>query len=115
MTMRDFFELRKMISIAHHIPGRIRLKFDPAIAFHPAARALKNLSADFKSKDTGVTNARLNLPARSLVLDYDQSRIAPKTLDDFLTSDNTALVEQLAAQAAEFFGIELSMNKETEL
>lgn len=105
MKLNDLFELRAMLSIAHHVPGRLRLKLDPRIREHPAAALLESLGA--RSADTGLLHARINPLARSLVLGYDTRRIAPSVLEEFLVSPDANRVTELASTIAAFFGVTL--------
>mgnify|MGYP003623411143 FL=1 len=67
MTLQEIMELRKLVSIAHHVPGRIRLKLDPRILQHPAAKYLSSLKE--ARPETGLISARVNIFARSLVVE----------------------------------------------
>ncbi len=111
MKYTDFLELRSLIKVAHHIPGRIRLKFSPDILSHPAAPFLKDLATNSevqeKLVDKGFINATPNLMARSLVLEYETSRIAPQTLDTFFNGKDIDEVTQLAMQVAALLNINL--------
>lgn len=101
MTLQDFLEIRSMIAIAHHVPGRLRLKLDPKLRHHPAAESLKTLA----ERDAGIVNARLNPMARSLLVEYDPGRIAPEALQEFLVSPDAARVAELAETFANVFGV----------
>ena len=105
MTRQQLLELRSLLTIAHHIPGRLRLKLDPRIREHPAADVLRRL--DTQRQDTGLMDVRINPVARSLVLGYDAGRISPSVLEDFLTSPNMERVNQLADNFAALFGVRL--------
>lgn len=105
MTIRDFLDLRRYISIAHHIPGRIRLKLDPGIITHPAARALASLSGG--KPEAGLLEARVNILGRSLVLAYDVNKVSPADLEDFLAGADDARVLPLAEKTASLLGIDL--------
>ncbi|TVM16938.1 hypothetical protein DPQ33_11080 [Oceanidesulfovibrio indonesiensis] len=70
MDLDDLMSLRRYVSIAHHVPGRLRLKFDPAVRHDPRFDALRDAEAPFP----GVLATRINTMARSMVIEYD-SRI----------------------------------------
>jgi hypothetical protein len=91
MTLQELLELRALLSIAHHVPGRLRLRLDPRIRAHPAAKELESWSAN----GTGILSTRINPIARSLVVEYDPKRIDPALLDAFLAGA-TAPAETLA-------------------
>jgi hypothetical protein len=105
MNLDHLYEMRGMLSIAHHVPGRLRLKLDPRIREHPGAALIESLSK--RLPDTGLLHVRLNPMARSLVLGYDTSRIAPQVLEEFLVSRDAARVAELAETIATFFGVTL--------
>ena len=106
MNIQDILELRPLITIAHHVPGRIRLRLDPRILQHPAASALASLSEG--QTDTGLLSARLNLLARSLVLEYDTTRISPDELIAFIDGSDPDNDVPLARKMASLLGIQLT-------
>ena len=106
MTLQDFLDLRNLLSIAHHVRGRIRLKLDPRILAHPAARALSSLSGG--KPESGLLSARVNIMARSLVLEYDPGRITPEELETFLAGPDIGRAKELAVKVADLLGITLS-------
>lgn len=84
--LAPFFDLRRHLRIAHHVPGRIRLKLDMA--------ALKHLPkvdpAPFQElfrRIRGVQATRINAPALSVVVDYDTSVIAMSVWQRLLAGD----------------------------
>jgi hypothetical protein len=101
MTLDDIAELRRFIAVAHHVPGRIRLKLDPAIRSHPKASELASLFGN----GNGTVRARLNIMARSLVLEYDPDRIDPARVEDFFTSDDTDRAADAARELFAAFGL----------
>lgn len=101
MTLNEFMEIRSLISVAHHVPGRLRLKLDPSIRRHPEAENLR----DLEKRDAGILGARLNPMARSLVIDYDPKRVSHKALHEFLTSPDAERVAELAENFANMFGV----------
>lgn len=57
--------------IAHHVPGRIRLKIFPS-----GLEAVKGINVQSMIESIpGVLSNRLNFLARSLVIEYDQDRL----------------------------------------
>lgn len=73
------------LQIAHHIPGRIRLKLDGALAgagqeaIAEATRLFKNLD-----RTPGIRSASLNLLARSCTIEYDAKAIPPSAWGDLV-------------------------------
>lgn len=101
MNTKEFISIRSMIEIAHHVPGRLRLRIDPEIRKHPAAAELGKL----RSNEFGILSTRLNPLARSLVVEYDTAKINPAVLEEFLVSKDNARVAELAEQFANVFGV----------
>lgn len=71
-------DLVARLHIAHHIPGRIRLKLEQALsasqtqAIGDARRLIDSLAGL-----PGIRKVDLNLMARSCTIEYDPARIAP--------------------------------------
>lgn len=104
MNLDDLLQLRPLLHVAHHVPGRLRLKFDPAIQKNQSV--ISHLSSLMKSlPDTGLYHIRLNPFARSLVLEYDAARIAYADLQEFLTSKDEFRTRQLVTAMASLLGI----------
>lgn len=106
MNLDDLLGMRPLLHVAHHVPGRLRLKFDSAIQKNSAA--ISHLSSLMKSApDAGLYHVRLNALARSLVLEYDSARISYADLQEFLISQDESRVRQLAPAMASVLGITL--------
>ena len=84
--LAPFLDLRRHLTIAHHVPGRIRLKLDVA-----ALRHLPRLDpAPFKElvgRVRGMRAARINAPALSVVVEYDASVIPAAAWQRLLVGD----------------------------
>jgi hypothetical protein len=74
--LERLFELACHIEIAHHIPGRIRLKLKLAGLSVAQDIELENLM-----NFAGITETRTNIAARSIVISYDNALIAPELWD----------------------------------
>lgn len=85
MDFDDLMSLRRYVSIAHHVPGRLRLKFNPAVRSDPRFDALRNAEAPFP----GVQATRINTMARSMVIEYD-ARIPQKEIAGLFNGDEEA-------------------------
>ena len=96
MNLEVLKDLHKYVQIAHHVPGRIRLKFDPSLAKHPGAGDLLNS----KEKLTGIKNIRVNPAARSVVIEYDEEVIRPDYIQELFTVRDPdrfhAIIDELA-------------------
>ena len=81
MNFHKLVELEKYLDVAHHVPGRIRIKFSPMIMTKPAA-----LSAMREHKDlpSAIISARVNMAARSVVIEYDPELISPEIIEELI-------------------------------
>ncbi|MEA4857943.1 MAG: hypothetical protein AAGU21_20260 [Solidesulfovibrio sp.] len=101
MNMQELLEMRTLVDVVHHVPGRLRLRLDPRLREHPVARELGNWSAN----GSAILATRLNPMARSLVVSYDPKRIDPAVLEEFLASADGTRAQALAETLANSFGV----------
>lgn len=92
MHLSDLAGLRRYLTIKHHIPGRIRLLFNPALAARPEVR---KLAAAHSELPPGVLSVRVNALALSVVMEYDPERISPDLLNDLISADEERVVAVL--------------------
>jgi len=85
MNFNALAKLRRYLEVRHHVPGRIRIVFRPAIADEPLVRELMGNGADLPP---GVRSARVNVLARSVVIEYDAHAIPPAMLEDLVNADD---------------------------
>lgn len=97
MDFKILMELRKYMSVAHHVPGRIRLKFSLGVLKDQRALQLMKEFENTPQPDA-VKSARINKLARSAVIEYDPQVVDPATLDEALKTQNSARFEVLAAE-----------------
>lgn len=94
--LSPFFDLRRFVSIAHHVPGRIRLKLDmKALAHLPKVDPAPFVALVGRVK--GVTGTRVNTAALSVVVEYDPKLIPPPTWAQLLSEAPDAAERILAA------------------
>jgi hypothetical protein len=80
-NLADLLALRRGLDIVHQVPGRIRLRLGPEIWAWATSLGLDATSAGAwlggsgLSAVAGVTGARLNAAAASLVIEYDPDRL----------------------------------------
>ena len=102
----DFLEplrnLSAMISIAHHIPGRIRLKLNAGLAQLRQMEAFGIESAALGGAIDalpGIRGVHLNKLARSITIEYDNESIPDHVWPDLLATqpspEATALLNRL--------------------
>lgn len=99
--MQELLEMRTLVDVVHHVPGRLRLRLDPRLREHPAAKEFGNWS----SNGSAILATRFNPMARSLVVAYDPKRIEPAVLEEFLAGTDEARAKELAETLANFFGV----------
>lgn len=91
--------VRKYISITSHVSGRVRLKASMEILKHPALNSLAGYKEDDATeaakKIRGVVDVRLNIKARSLVVQYDPEEIAPADLINFIETKDESIAKAL--------------------
>ena len=95
------------IEIAHHIPGRIRMRLllDELPALDTPAESLVARARDFK--DTlenipGIRSIRVNALARSCTIEYDHRTIPFQAWPDFLSgvcSDASAVLGRIITES----------------
>lgn len=96
MNLDVLLELQQHLQVVHHVPGRIRIKFDIALANHPRAREFFN-----GSPLPGIKNYRMNAAARSIVVEYDKNRIAPDLVQELFSSQDTKHLQTIVDQLVE--------------
>lgn len=86
-------DFRGLASVKHHIPGRLRLVLDPAIRNHPR---FDEMGEHTDAVLPGMLSARVNLLARSLVVEYDVARTAYETVQEFFTTTDDERARAIA-------------------
>ena len=107
MKAATMMKLRGYLKIAHHIPGRIRLKIKPGLLADPEALKLAG-SVKFDRFGAGakaIINTRFNGGAGSLVIDYDPEQASPGLITELFSSPDADRVEQLVGQLADQLGL----------
>lgn len=92
------------LSVAHHIPGRIRLKLAASAGTAPKEAVEEAMRFSRTVTEVpGIRSVSLNPLARSCVVEYDPARIPPRAWQDLIdgaVSDaSAALLDALAAPA----------------
>lgn len=89
---------RQHCRIAHHVPGRIRLRFDP-LGLAGVLRALGNRAAALETtlrRVRGIRATEMNLAACSLTVQYDPALLPPQSWERLLTGPAAAASALLA-------------------
>lgn len=103
MNLGDIVALRDCLDVAHHVPGRIRIRFSLALLARPEAKKLMDLSDNGRCVP-GFRGMRLNAPARSVVIEYDPTVIQPQKLEEALTTRDRNRLAGLVAEFRELAG-----------
>jgi hypothetical protein len=75
-------EIGNRLNMVHHIPGRIRLKFDPSLASLPLREEFKNLPLDLRPFHI----EHISRWSRSILITYDPQTIDPELVDEVFTT-----------------------------
>lgn len=85
--------LSHLITVVHHIPGRIRLKFNPAILKELGDEGLSELEG-IKTQLEGIKDVKLNKMARSVTLQYDPKVLPASFFEALLQGERTPELER---------------------
>lgn len=96
--LSPFLMLRRYLAIAHHVPGRIRVKLDMAALMHLPAVDAEPFVALAK-RIRGVTAIRVNAAALSAVIEYDTRLIAAPVWERLLAGDREEIEALLLKHA----------------
>lgn len=94
--LSPFLHLRRFVSIAHHVPGRIRLKLDLAALMH-LPKVDPAPFVDLVGRIRGVTSTRTNAAALTVVVEYDPHLIPAALWPRLLVADAEEVERVLAA------------------
>lgn len=95
--IEELLYLRRYLSVAHHLPGRIRLRLSPAVLAEPRAKAL---AADQGLRGAlaavrGVRQVRANPKALSTTIEYETTVVSTSQLHEMFTSGDPTRVRAL--------------------
>ncbi|CAG8999474.1 MAG: hypothetical protein CENE_01448 [Candidatus Celerinatantimonas neptuna] len=80
-------KLRSWVRIAHHIPGRIRLKYKLGIMAHLARFNAHDIERVLDSVPA-FRNYKLNSSTGSILIEYDSDLIYPQLLETLFSQDD---------------------------
>jgi len=87
--LSDLLGLRQGLGIAHHIPGRIRLRLGSVIWDWAARQGLEaGQAVGWLDRVGGITGVRLNPAAACLVIDYEPRRLDPDWWETLVLGDD---------------------------
>ncbi len=97
MNLSELVAVRDCLTVAHHVPGRIRIRFSLKLLGRPEAHTLLAASGNGRSVP-GFRGIRVNAAARSAVVEYDPVVIVPQKLEEALTTCDEARLSELVAE-----------------
>ncbi|MDR1450767.1 MAG: hypothetical protein LBI57_00295 [Helicobacteraceae bacterium] len=83
-------EILPRISVAHHIPGRVRLKLNGKIP----SRALESSLDRYIKSVKGVVGVSVNPFSASAVVSYDPNKLSPTLFEALSKGDYEPFLEQ---------------------
>ncbi len=95
MDFTTLVRLRTFLTIKHHIPGRMRIRFDTGLLQNADAqqvlRQVEAARAEGCAKlPRGVSSAEVNPLARSVTVEYDPAVVAPELLEALVAAPDEA-------------------------
>ncbi len=106
----DFWwRIAAMLRVAHHVPGRIRLKLaDNVVPTLSVAAERMSTFQNVAAKSPGIRSTKVNPLARSCVVEYDPEIISPSAWDDVVEGRRTEaagnLIQMLIGSAGMMAG-----------
>ena len=88
MDISALLALRRHLSIVHHLPGRIRLRFGPAL-WSPATRMERDQFERLVDGLEGIRDVRVNKALATAIIEYDP-RLVPSADWETLVRGDTA-------------------------
>lgn len=97
MNTDDIIPLLKEIKIAHHIPGRIRLRFNNSIlAMWPKLNGIEKKIQEVADQIEAIRDIRLNFNAGSVVVQYDTDILPPDFWQDVIVEKDVKRLKETA-------------------
>ncbi len=88
--------LRRFVELAHHIPGRLRLRFTNRLIAGLSQSKLSSLE-ELCGPDQCLRSYTLNTTTGSLLLEYDAKRLSPALLEQLFGADDDLAQQALTA------------------
>jgi predicted ABC-class ATPase len=87
LDLAPFLDLRRHLRIAHHIPGRIRLRIGASV-FKELGGVDRSLFDRILGAIDGITDVRVNAAAGSVVIAYAPGKIQSQWWDTLLNAED---------------------------
>jgi hypothetical protein len=95
MHRQTLLALWPYVRIAHHLPGRLRLRMRPGAAIDQTVRRHAETGEEALRQLPGVRSIRLNALAGSLLLEYDPERLPFSLVDAFFHATGSTQAGEL--------------------
>ena len=82
----QFLKLRSQVQLAHHIPGRIRLKASNELIFHLIQKKTEKLLALY-SLPPALKTFQVHRSSCSAIIEYDTALLKPQLLQQLFSDD----------------------------
>lgn len=92
--LSGLLKYRKWITVAHHIPGRIRLRFTNNLIVTLGRHKLSMLDK-FCDENGALKSYCFNLNTASLILEYNANLLSPPLINQLFDDDEQKAVEAL--------------------
>ncbi len=102
----DLYQFKQWLSIKHHIPGRVRLKFSLSILTKVAH--FNQFKVDIEQSPL-IKRYRLNVTTGSLLVEYDEQVLPPYLIDELL-QENEAKSRQALQLLTEVINKHITLN-----
>jgi len=90
----DLYQLKQWLTIKHHIPGRVRIKFNLSIV--TKVSRFNQFKRDIEQSPL-IKDYRLNITTGSLLVEYDNNIIPAHLIDALLAQDEAQSRQALQA------------------
>ncbi|WED23905.1 heavy-metal-associated domain-containing protein [Vibrio sp. JC009] len=97
--VKKALKLRSWVHIAHHIPGRVRLKYRLGIIAHLARFNASDIERAL-DKIPAFRNYKLNSSTGSILIEYDATIVKPALIEELFSEDD-AIAEQACYDLAD--------------
>lgn len=89
--LTSLLRLRAALGIAHHVPGRIRLRLGPGVLTWAQDEGMSpDQASRWLAAFPGVKDSRINATAASLIIEYDPRRLEPSSWETLVLGDDDA-------------------------
>ncbi len=102
MAVEDYLmPLLEEAEIVHHIPGRIRLRFNHSIVSKlPKVNGIEKEIQKLANEIEAIKNIRLNLFAGSVVVQYDTDLLSPDFWQEVVDEKDVEQLKEIASRLA---------------